>query len=173
MHTWHMLTLVGKDQTGIVAGITHALFEAGANLGEASMMRLGGNFTMMVMVDHSASAVELERLLAPVAQRLGLRVHVDTIGGELHHHMEPNFSVSVSSADRTGIVARVARALSDAGCHILHLESDVGGSADKPIYIMHIDGYTAAGSDAVEQALAPIKREHMHIHIEALEPMVG
>ena len=45
-----MLTLVGEDQPGIVAAVTEALFAKGMNLGEASMLRLGGNFTVMMMV---------------------------------------------------------------------------------------------------------------------------
>ena len=36
-----MLTLVGEDRTGIVAGVSQALFEAGCSLGEASMISLG------------------------------------------------------------------------------------------------------------------------------------
>nr|WP_243448334.1 ACT domain-containing protein [Candidatus Thiosymbion oneisti] len=44
---WNMLTLVGVDRPGIVARVTHAVFEAGGNLGEASMLRLGGNFTIL------------------------------------------------------------------------------------------------------------------------------
>ena len=42
MENWYMLTLVGKDRPGIVAEVSQVLFEAGGNLGEASMARLGG-----------------------------------------------------------------------------------------------------------------------------------
>ncbi|MCW8983520.1 MAG: amino acid-binding protein, partial [Gammaproteobacteria bacterium] len=41
MNNWYMVTLVGRDQKGIVSRVTKALFEGGCNLGEASMMRLG------------------------------------------------------------------------------------------------------------------------------------
>ena len=40
MQNWYMLTLVGKDGPGIVAEVSQTLFEAGGNLGEASMVRL-------------------------------------------------------------------------------------------------------------------------------------
>src|SRR4030067_3820292 len=50
MKRWYMVTVVGKDRPGIVAGLTEALYRGGANLGEASMARLGGNFTIMLMV---------------------------------------------------------------------------------------------------------------------------
>ena len=45
-----MLALVGKDRPGIVAEVTHVLYEMKGNLGETSMVRLGGNFTIMLMV---------------------------------------------------------------------------------------------------------------------------
>ena len=48
MKQWFMLTVIGSDQAGIVSGLTGALYQAGANLGEASMARLGGNFTIML-----------------------------------------------------------------------------------------------------------------------------
>lgn len=47
MKRWHMLTVVGRDRAGIVAALTDTLYRGGANLGEASMTRLGGNFTIM------------------------------------------------------------------------------------------------------------------------------
>ena len=47
---WYMLTLIGEDKPGIVAAVTQSLYELGLNLGETSMLRLGGNFTIMMMV---------------------------------------------------------------------------------------------------------------------------
>jgi len=63
MKKWFMVTLVGKDQPGIVAKLTLALFENDCNLGEASMTRLGGNFTIILMVQFSGLEGELERIL--------------------------------------------------------------------------------------------------------------
>jgi len=64
----HALTLVGKDRSGIVSHVTNALYEGGCNLGEALMMRLGGNFTIMLMVnyevDHLDGLLFLDRLVS-------------------------------------------------------------------------------------------------------------
>ena len=76
---WFMLTVVGKDQPGIVAKITRALFNAGCNFGEASMSRLGGNFTIMLMVQYQGSLQQLEDSVKPAAQELGLRSWFNTI----------------------------------------------------------------------------------------------
>ena len=50
MSNWYMLTVVGRDRPGIVSQVTLALYKGGGNLGEASMVRLGGNFSIMLMV---------------------------------------------------------------------------------------------------------------------------
>jgi predicted amino acid-binding ACT domain protein len=44
-----MLAFVGKDRLGIVAKISHALFDMQGNLGETSMTRLGNIFTIMLL----------------------------------------------------------------------------------------------------------------------------
>ena len=108
MSNWYMITLVGEDRPGIVASLTDKLYAAGCHLGEASMIRLGGNFTIMVMVRSTAAQGELESLLAEMARAMGLRIHVDAIEGGLHRHLEPDVQIAVHGADRAGIVAREA-----------------------------------------------------------------
>lgn len=169
---WQMLTVIGADRPGIVARLTDALYRGGCNLGEASMVRLGGNFTVMLMVE-GGDAVELERLLRPVTEALQLRLHIDPIQGHLHQHQEPNVQVTVYGADRPGIVAQATAALAAAGCNILDLSSDVAGTADKPIYVMVIDGLLADGVAAVERALEPLQRQGVEVRVTALDTLIG
>lgn len=169
---WAMLTVVGADRPGIVARLTDALLRGGCNLGEASMARLGGNFTVMLMVE-GAEPAALERLLRPVTDELGLRLHVDPIDGELHRHQEPNVQVTVHGADRPGIVAQVTGALAAAGVNILDLDSDVGGTAAHPFYVMIIDGHAAGGVATVEAALAPLRANGIEVRITALDTLIG
>jgi glycine cleavage system transcriptional repressor len=168
---WQMLTLVGEDQPGIVAQLTQALYEGGSNLGETSMIRLGGNFTIMMMV--SDGDKPLATLIEPVAKRLGLQYHLDPIRGGLHQHLVPNFQVRVVGADRAGIVARVTGALAGLGFNILELESDVVGSAQDPVYIMTIQGYAAATLEALEAAVETVKDADIEINISPVETLIG
>lgn len=173
MSEWFMLTLVGEDRPGIVAKVTGALYEAGANLGEAAMMRLGGNFSIMMMASHEGPGERLEAAIAPVAEELNLRTHVDRIEGKLHSHVEPDVRITLFGADRAGIVAKATGALAEAGLNISHLESDVGGTDDKPIYIMSVEGVAAAGIDALRDALAKVSEEGMETHIEPIDTLIG
>lgn len=169
---WLMLTVVGSDRPGIVAKLTNVLFRAGGNLGEASMVRLGGNFTVMLMVEGVEPAA-IEPLLRPVADEFNLRLHIDAIQGMLHRHAEPNVQVTVYGADRPGIVAQVTAALAAAGFNILDLNSDVGGSRELPIYIMIIDGIATEGVPGVEQALAPLRAVGIEVRVSSLDTLVG
>lgn len=173
MKHWYMLTVVGKDRPGIVSQVTGALYEGGCNLGEASMMRLGGNFTIMLMVQNEDGAQSLDVVLGSVIDALGLHVHVDRIEGQLHEHLLPDVRVSVFGADQPGIVAKTTAALSGAGLHILNLESDVGGTEAKPIYIMHIEGQASGGMDVLRSALQLVARDGIEARLTAVDTLVG
>jgi len=160
MSQWFMLTLVGEDKIGIVAKVTAILYENHCLLGEASMIRLGGNFTIMLMVNYADSAQKLSTLLAPTVHNLGLHLHVDSIKGILHEHQSPDVRISVYGADRAGIVAQVTEVLAKAGMNILNLESNVGGTATKPFYIMHIEGSASQGIKMLEIAIRDLTQRH-------------
>ena len=173
MADWNMLTLVGEDKPGIVSTVTQALYAAGCSLGEASMIRLGGNFTIMMMVSGGNSPEELERAVRPAAQELGLRFHIDPVSGGLHRHVVPNIQVRVAGADRAGIVAQVTGALAATGFNILELESDVAGAVDKPVYIMNIQGYSDATVETLEVAVSALADEGISVDISPVETLIG
>jgi glycine cleavage system transcriptional repressor len=173
MKRWYMLTLVGQDRPGIVAALADALYKAGANLGETSMARLGGNFAVMMMAETDMSDVALRRALEPATREFGLHTHIDAIEGRLHEHRTPNVQVSVHGADRPGIVAQVTAALAAAGFDILDLDSDVGGTADKPIYIMAIDGHVEGGTAALQSALAALRAKGIDARAVSIDTLVG
>ncbi len=173
MDNGYMLTLVGKDRPGIVSHVTSALYEGGCNLGESSMLRLGDSFTIMMMVTCEDNAHAIEQVVAPVAESMGLRLHVDKIDVTLHHHVEPDVHIVVYGADRPGIVARVTGVLAEAGLNIINLDSNVGGTPAQPIYIMHIDGVANEGVSALESALEIVTKEGVDAKLSPIETMIG
>ncbi len=173
MSSWYMLTLVGKDQAGIVAQLTTALFEAGCNLGETSMIRLGNNFTVMMMVESPDGRERLQTVLQPVVDKLQLVLHVDQIEAGLHQRPVPDVCILVHGADRTGIVSRVTASAAAAGLNILDLESDVAGTEAEPIYILQIEGTAAQGVDAIEAALAPLQAEGIKVDVRPIDTYIG
>ncbi|MDH5484926.1 MAG: ACT domain-containing protein [Gammaproteobacteria bacterium] len=149
---WTVLTLVGADQPGIVSAVTEKLFRAGCQLAEASMMRLGGNFAIMLRVGHQVDQ-DLQQVLEPVTRRMHLHLHLDTDVDAAPHHVEPDVMITVYGADRTGIVSQVTGVLAEAGLNIIDLETAVAGTREKPIYIMTMEGNAQQGIDALRQAM--------------------
>ena len=173
MSDWYMLTLIGKDRPGIVARVTRALFEAGCNLGETSMLRLGNNFTIMMMVKSEAGPDGLQAVLQPVVDTLELILHIDAIEAQLHQRPVPDVRILVHGADRAGIVAEVTGQAAAAGLNILDLESDVGGTEAQPIYILQIEGVAGRGLDAIEQALAPLRARGIKVDVLPIDTLIG
>jgi len=173
MSNWYMLTLVGKDQPGIVARVTTALFEAGSNLGETSMIRLGEYFTVMMMVRSDAGDDALCSVLQPVVDALGLVLHVQAIDAGLHHRPIPDVCILVHGADRAGIVSQVTSRAAQAGLNILDLESDVGGTESDPIYILQIEGMATQGVELIEKALAPLQADGVKIDVRPIDTLIG
>ncbi|MBE9527367.1 MAG: amino acid-binding protein [Proteobacteria bacterium] len=173
MNKWKMLTLVGQDKPGIVARITTALYEVGAQLGEASMMRLGGNFTIMLMLKSEQSTEQLKSSIASVCQEMELTSDFQDIEADLHQHEIPDSRITVYGADTAGIVAKATSHLLAAGFNIMDLESDVAGSEEAPIYIMHIEGIAANGMEALDKAIEQIKADGVNVDMTPIDIMIG
>jgi glycine cleavage system transcriptional repressor len=149
---WSVLTLVGADQPGIVAAVTDALYQHGCSLAQTSMLRLGANFSIMLRVSHPDEA-DLSQWLKPVCEAMQLHLHIDEDATDGQAQIEPDVQVTVYGADRSGIVAQVTTALAQAGLNIIDLETDIGGSADKPIYVMTLEGVASKGIEPLQAAL--------------------
>lgn len=170
---WLMLTMIGKDKPGMVAAVSNALVAEGVSLGEASMLRLAGNFTVMMTVSGPCSEERLRSVLAPVLEAQGMCLHIDPIEAHLHQHLVPNLQVTVSGADRIGIVAQVTQVLADIGFNILDLESDVAGSEAQPVYILQITGIAALPLEQIEQALAGLRGTGVAVNVSPIETYIG
>ena len=173
MNNWYMLTLVGEDSPGIVAKVTNSLFEKGISLGETSMIRLGGNFTIMMMINTSLDSESIDAAIGSIIDSLDLCMHLDPIEGHLHQHVVPNITVRVNGADKAGIVANVTGALAEAGFNILDLTSDVAGSSDDPVYIMMIEGISEKSYEDLQAAVDKAVMEDVDVTVSPVEMMVG
>ena len=170
---WYMLTLVGQDKPGIVAHVASALYEGGCYLGETSMLRMGGNFTIMMMVQISGSARDLQGMVGGVAESLDLYLHIDPIQARLHDHTRSDVRISVYGADSTGIVAKVTTAMAEAGLDIVDLESDVAGTEAAPLYVMHMEGHARQGVEALESALDIVRESGIQASLESIDTLIG
>ena len=70
-----IITVVGKDQVGIIARVTTYLYESNVNIEDISQSIVGGYFNMMMIVDTSDSSKEfltLSQELEDLGKRIGV-----------------------------------------------------------------------------------------------------
>ncbi|MEM2875041.1 MAG: ACT domain-containing protein [Candidatus Hadarchaeales archaeon] len=72
-----VITAVGTDRIGIVAGISNAIASVGANIEDLTSSRLGDKFVMLIVCDLGKSSFEgLKRAVTSAGEKLGMSVVV-------------------------------------------------------------------------------------------------
>jgi len=74
-----IITVMGKDSTGIIAMVSNALFEVNVNILDISQTTMQGLFTMIMMTDISNCNVEFSSLserLTKVGEKIGMQIVV-------------------------------------------------------------------------------------------------
>ena len=72
-----VVTVIGRDRVGIIAGVSGVLAEAGVNIVDISQTLMQDLFTMIMMVDIGGAAIgfdELQKRLAARGEELGMRI---------------------------------------------------------------------------------------------------
>lgn len=74
-----VITVVGKDKTGIIAQISQVLYENDINILDISQTIMQELFTMVMLVDMSSKTVkEISAKLDEVAEKIGVSVHLQS-----------------------------------------------------------------------------------------------
>ena len=149
---YFLLTAFGKDRPGIVAGVSHVLFNLAGNIEDASMTRLGGEFAMMLVaaLPPGLSILKIEKSFRSLEKKLGLQISVKPIPAAMARRSKaepPKYLISVYGTDHPGIVHQVTQALANRKVSITDLQTQVIGNAQKPVYIMLLELQVPASLD--------------------------
>lgn len=74
-----IVTVVGKDKSGIIAKVSTALADNNVNIEDISQTILQDTFTMLMLCDLSSSKMaiaDLNALLTKLGQEIGVVIHV-------------------------------------------------------------------------------------------------
>ncbi len=74
-----IVTIIGSDRVGIIAGIANVIAEANVNILDISQSVIREFFTMIMMVDLSAATISFEALADNLARKgtsLGVKVEI-------------------------------------------------------------------------------------------------
>jgi glycine cleavage system transcriptional repressor len=155
MKQWFALSAIGKDRPGIVADLSELIYECDCNLEDSSMMLLGGEFAVLLLLSGVGDGID-ERLRA-ACKRLEwekrLTVFIRPLEGEPMPYgtdeVRVPFQLHAVGLDKAGIVARICRCLADRRINIVRLQSHSRPQAETgtPIYDMRIQLDVPAGAD--------------------------
>jgi glycine cleavage system transcriptional repressor len=161
-----VISAVGLDRPGIIAGVAERLAAHGANITDSRMAILRGHFAITLIVE-GAGRAPLEADLAT----LGLEAVTVTEVPEAasHPRSEPTAVVSVHGADHPGIVAAVTRVLADAGVNVCDLQTRLA----QELYVMIIDAAVPPGLalEELDRRLQAVASEQgVTITVRPVEP---
>ncbi|MCR5436294.1 MAG: ACT domain-containing protein [Treponema sp.] len=74
-----IITVVGSDKVGIIAGVTKFLADHTINIADITQTILSGNFVMMMMVELDKADISIDELrneLMKMAENLGVEINV-------------------------------------------------------------------------------------------------
>ena len=74
-----IITVVGRDRVGIIAGVCNALANVNVNVLDISQTVLGGTFTMNMLVDIEKASVGFSEIISELnaeGERLGVSIRI-------------------------------------------------------------------------------------------------
>ena len=74
-----VITVIGKDTTGIIAQVSDVLWQKGVNIVDITQSVLDDLFVMVMLTDISKSSVSLSELsgqITGLGEKLGLKIHM-------------------------------------------------------------------------------------------------
>jgi glycine cleavage system transcriptional repressor len=173
MDPYALLTVTGRDRPGMVARTTQVLFETGCNIADSSMTRLGGEFTVMLILQlpPTLTPTALSQYFQPLAAQMELHIQVQPLSAgdqptATQNNPLQSATLSLLGADHPGIVYRVTQFLADQHCNIVDLYTRVLGSAHQPIYSMVIEVEAPAHIDLQQQLQPGLTRLEALLHVE-------
>ena len=168
------ISVVGRDEPGIIAAITKVLYDVECNLADASMSVLNGNFAMVLVVEtpKSLDGARLRHELSLITPRFDVLASVQEINRSAVSSASDaeRVLVSVYGSDRPGIVHGVTSLIAASGSNIVDMRTQQS-SGERPLYLMSIEVEVAAGLDQkmMKQRLDGLAREfQVEVGVQAL-----
>jgi len=139
-----VLSAIGKDRPGIVAGVTHNLFAAGCNLEDSAMTILEGEFALLVIASRPSkiSMKVFQDRLQTLAKKLGLVLNIKEMEVSRSTSVKNPRSaiITASGTDRTGILYKISNVLAKYKVNITDLSSrQIPSPGNKTLYVVMIE----------------------------------
>lgn len=173
-----IVTALGEDRPGIVAGVTKVLYHAGCNLEDSAMTRLEGEFAIMLIFSTGkTTAAQLAKAFQKAEKDLQLVVHLKPLTSKetaARKTTGATYQISVYGTDKPGIVYRMAEALAKLKVNIIDVHTH--RSAGKPylyLTLLEVELPTKLSAEALEQQLQRVAKQlGVEVHLRPVETEV-
>ena len=165
MNYHYLLWASGEDQPGLVAALTKELFAFRCNLEDSSMMRLGSEFGIFLILSSKRilSPEEKSRISDCLRRKVHLSVGIKQISerqAKFRASSRQIYLVAVHGHDRLGLVYSISSCLVRHGFNITDLSTHRTLHASKAGYILLIEGELPpkASSSALKRSLNRLQK---------------
>jgi len=150
-----ILTVVGKDHPGIVAGISEELYEYGCNIQELNQAVLSDEFAMILLLQTTGdiSIDDLNKSLKKRCKELKVNHSLRKATVLTDSYSKPSkdiIIITVIGSDKIGIVAGVTKILADMDINIVELSAE-------PYAIEDVAQYSVVARVEVDENIDMIK----------------
>ena len=138
-----LVSIIGEDQTGLIAAIAGRLFDLGANLGDTTFAVLGSaaEYTSVCELPDGLTLDVVERDLKSLPALAGAKVSVAPFNYGMTHGPAARIThrIEMAGRDSPGLIARISEVFMQFGANIVRLNSEREPGADGMRYITRVD----------------------------------
>jgi glycine cleavage system transcriptional repressor len=164
-----VFTLTGPDRVGIVEEVTQVLLEHDGNVETSRMMRLGGEFAILMLVSIPADRIVG---LSQGVDSLSAAGYKITIGQTVETEAALQcdwlaYHIELQGADHEGIVHEVARHLAQRGINIEEMETALVAAPMSGVPLFTMTAQVAVPPELVEQDwVAELEGVGHHLNVD-------
>ncbi len=141
-----IVSVLGHDRPGIVAAVTHILFEYNCNIENVSQTILKTEFagSFIISMPPDLTREELRQALKENLAPMNMHIHIESVlnhkSGFTAGNAEP-FIITTKGPDRKGLVASISALIAQYGVNITNLQAVFkgGDEPDNNIMIYEVD----------------------------------
>ena len=150
------ISIFGRDRPGIIATLTSALADKGANIEDASMTLLQGHFAMILVISiDKISEEQLSDFLTSMPELEGFSVSFSNELGDLEpgqvEQKIAKYIFHLSVSDTPGIVAKVTEVLGNNGANVVDCATRKNNATGVFSMILDVDVLLVIEDQIVEQ----------------------
>ena len=176
----HILIAGGIDRKGIVFSMTGMLKKYGFNIEDSSMIMMRRTFSVIMLLSNSAgySKTGFEKSIAAFRKKFNMAVDIKAVSEKQMKEYKcagKRYMVSISGADRPGIVNEITGIIYKSGANIIGLETKSSEKTKPHAYYMFLEIDLPSPPDlkAFEKRLkSAAKKIGVHVTVSRVEDRV-